>query len=168
MSEGEELGYEQIMFIPRIMFVIAIMLSIIFMVRYFMIYSVDIKNAESFVLVNRMLYSGDCIIYVDGNTNRPYPGIIDVNRFTSPQLDSCISYGERNDYAAAQLLLQEIATEKNRTVYFNKVGYDVWEPRLYYSGSGGAAKRTSSKYVLLKENNNLIPARLYFSVIMPN
>ena len=41
------------------------------------------------IIVAKVLYDQDCFVYTDQQTQRAIPGIIDINKFTQEQYDSC-------------------------------------------------------------------------------
>lgn len=49
------------------------------------------KGLEKYVLIQRFLNNPDCLAYQDENTSRVYPGIVDLEKFTSERLDHCFN-----------------------------------------------------------------------------
>jgi hypothetical protein len=77
-------------YIPKLLVVSLVFLAVVFFVNRFMITKLDVQDIEASLLVDRMIYSRNCFSYYDEEISRPYPGIIDIEKFKSETLDSCI------------------------------------------------------------------------------
>jgi len=56
-------------------------------------------NVKTTVLINRFLNSPDCFAYVDEETGRAYPGIIDIKKFDDDKMSKCYSTNDDNSYS---------------------------------------------------------------------
>lgn len=153
--------------IVRMMFMIFVSVSVVFLVFKFVALSVDVKPAEGNILLNRLISSPGCLAYTDLELNRSYPGIIDMARFNSSHLDDCIYFGESNDYAAANLTLLILGTGKLNTTYYNKDGYIILRPRAGLAGTGGVMLFKQKRYVLLKDGEDMKRALLTVELVLP-
>ena len=122
-----------------------------------------------------MIYSPNSISYLDSDTNRNYPGVIDYGKFiklkSSPNyLDAkTIDYGQYTNLIAAKLTLKNIASNKEDTVFYNRENYEFWEPRILPTvtgGSGSVKSFTEQKYLLIKDNGKLSSGILKMQVIV--
>ena len=52
-----QISEEVMLFIPRIIFLIAVLFAVVLLVKVFLITNIDIRQVEANVLVNRILYS---------------------------------------------------------------------------------------------------------------
>lgn len=153
--------------IPRLLFLIFVTMSIVMMIRHFVILNIDVSETEAMVLMNRIMYS-PCITYYDSGIGRGFPGIIDLGKFNSNTLDNCISYGDDNDYASANITLIDLDGRNLGTRYYNKFGYEVWKPRADMVGPGGAKSYFDTRYVLVDTGGDRVAAVLFMEVIIPN
>ncbi|HLD15531.1 MAG TPA: hypothetical protein VJB94_03045 [Candidatus Nanoarchaeia archaeon] len=48
----------------------------------------EIGNAEPNLIIDRLVYSKDCLAYDDGS--RVYPGVIDLNKLTEERIGNCL------------------------------------------------------------------------------
>ena len=156
------------MLIPRLVLMVFATLSFVMLIRYFLILNIDVSEAQSQILINRFVYSPNCFSYTNPEFNRAYPGVVDLQRFDQKVLAECVYYGERNDYAAAKLVLRFFDTDEEVTLFYNQEGYDVWLPRVNMKGPGGAELFGDEKYVLVKDGENFRRAILDVEVLIPN
>ena len=173
-SKKAEISSEVVLIIPKIIFIIAVIFSFVILVKILIVSNINVKGIESQILVNRILFSKDSISYFDADTERLYPGIIDLKFFetlskANPNvLDiSTINYYKDNPIIAAKLTLK-IRDKSDIVAYYNKEMFDRWEPRVLpeIKGGGGSVKAfKEKKYILVKDDLNLIPAVLEFFII---
>jgi len=154
--------------IVRLLFMVFVAVSIVFLVFKFVALSVDVKEAEGNILINRLISSPGCLAYTDRELNRSYPGIIEMDRFNASYLDSCAYFGESNDFAAAKLTLVTLGTGRTNSTYYNEDGYVLLYPKAGLEGSGGARQFEESRYVLLMEGSSLKRAILTVQLVLPN
>ncbi len=165
------LAMDIIQFIPRLMFFSFVALTVVLLVRSYIIYTVDVKDAEMEVLANRLLYSPACLAYYDETLERSYPGVVDLRKLQGPLLDNCIRYGERNDYLAMNITLRPVDEPEGSIagVLYNSEGWDAWLPRVGTFGPGGAAVLKVRRLVLYRDADaELKPAVLDILVVVPN
>jgi hypothetical protein len=162
--------------IPKIIAISIIFLAVVFYVNRFVLTKLDVQDIEASLVVDRLMYSKTCLSYVDNELSRPYPGIIDLEKFNTETTDSCIYYGEdedgnlKNKYTSAKLTLTytEEGTEKTKTIYHNKDWYENWFPLVGISGPSGVLSHKETNYVLVKKDEELLQGKLDFDVILPN
>ena len=105
-------------------------------------------NVETTVLINRFLNSPDCFAYVDEETGRAYPGIIDIKNFDDDTMSKCYSTNEDKSYS--------FRFELESTNIDDKV----------CSTSNWGARRFNkiSQYVLIYDEGNIYPGTLLISI----
>lgn len=54
------------------------------------------EGMENYILIQRFLSSPLCFAYVDKDTGRAYPGLIDTGKFTQANLDGCYDAKDSN------------------------------------------------------------------------
>ena len=169
-----QISSEVILFIPRIIFLTAVLFAVVILVKIFIITITDVRQVEANTLINRISYQNNGLSYFDEDLKREYPGIIDLNRFkqvseSNPNLldNIAISYGFDNPIIAAKITLKQ-ANKNDIYVFYNKDRFDKWEPRTLSTVKGGAGSVKSfkdTKYVLIKEDDKLSPGLLEFNII---
>jgi len=86
ISEIDKQVYWMFIVLPVVIFVIGILIA----------WALGLKNSQiptnlvPSVYETRLLYSGNCFAYVDTETQRVYPGIIDPHKFTKDVLAECV------------------------------------------------------------------------------
>jgi hypothetical protein len=151
----------------RMILMIIIALSIVILVNRFLVLTVDVRELEANLLLNRLIYSPDCLSYQD-DTLSAKPGIIDLQKFSEASLSNCLYFGERNDFAAANLSLVFFDTTPRNSTYYNSVGYQLLSPRTGLTGPGGSTRLSDWRYVLVKDSTGFRKALLLIDVVVPN
>lgn len=154
--------------IPRMIFIIGAVLATVMLIKHFLLVNIDVAEAEGQILINRFIYSPDCVSFRDKDLGSTHAGIIDLERFNSEVLDECIFYGDENNYASAKLTLYLLDTGEDITAYYNQKGYEIWVPLLDMEGSGGSKSFQDFKYVFVRTNDELRRAILGIEVVTPN
>lgn len=106
-------------------------------------------NVETTVLINRFLNSPDCFVYVDEETGRAYPGIIDIKKFDDNQIKKCYSTSEDKSYS----FRFEMESSNNK---FKKT--------ISTLNFGARRFNKISQYVLIYDEGNLYTGRLLISI----
>ncbi len=153
--------------IVRLLFMVFVAVSVVFLVYKFVALSVDVKDAEGNILINRIISSPACLAYSDPELMRSYPGIIDMANFNPDRLNSCVYFGESNDVAAANLTLITLGTGKRDNAYYNEVGYMLLYPKAGIDGPGGSTLFEETRYVLVMDSG-IKRALLKVQVVLPN
>src|SRR3989344_5970411 len=81
------LSSEVMMWIPRFILLVLVVLSVFFVVSMKVSKEFDIKEIETKLLTLRYLNSENCLAYKDEKVN---PGIIDLSKFNDEHLDKCL------------------------------------------------------------------------------
>lgn len=101
---------------------------------------IDTHGLEFNLLFERVLYSPNGIIYVDADTNRAYPGIIDISKFNEDSLNRIFQGGSK---FAFRLKLND------KIIYYNEEFFNDAEPLLPLKYK----KIERNEYVLVYENS---------------
>ena len=171
---------EVIMFIPQIIFLIAVLFAFVILVKSLVVTAIDVRPVDASILVERMLFSRNGISYYDEGIGRLYPGIIDLGKFKeiSGQTDrsytleedarsdldeEVISYGSDSFLIAANLTLTLEGGERI-SAYYNKKWFDRWKPRTIISlcGPGAVRQFIKTRNVLVKEGDTISYGSLIF------
>jgi len=140
MKKGLSLTVTQ--WIPRIIFLTIVVFSVLFLVRMHIRYNIEIPGLEADIFVSRLLYSPNGFTYVDPDTRRPYPGIIDLDKFNAETVVKAIDYGE--DHIAARIML-----ESGKEFIYNQDESDKWAPLSFIQKGLGAIKSDKIKVKVL-------------------
>ncbi len=162
------LAMDTLFYIPRLMFFIFVALTIVLLIRQYISYSIDVGDAEIEVQANRMVYS--CLAYYDVVLDKRMPGVIDMDLFSSFNMDMCMRYGEWNDYLSMTMTLRPVDDPEGiiAEAVYNAQGRDAWVPRLGKPGAGGAYMRRVRRYIVYEDAGVLEPAILDIVAIVPN
>jgi len=161
-------------YIPKIIMISVIFIVTVLIVNRYIMSKVDVQELEASLLIDRMIYSRNCFSYYDDDLLRPFPGIIDLDKFTSENLDSCIFYDydsegkTKNIYTSAEVILTYLDSGEEEIIFHNEWWYSNWYPLRGIRGPGGTKSYKESNYVLIKTENGLEKGRLDFDIILPN
>lgn len=170
---NKKASFDLVVNLFRLLFVIVVFYSVLFLTNAFTVQKVDIFETESKLLSNRLILSND-ISYVETDINREYIGIIDLQKFTSNDFEknllNSIYYGKVNSETSAKLTLKDLDENKEYEVFYNKGLYNekkvLVEAKLI--GSGSAKRLDTNFYVLIKDNDKLKRGVLNIDAILPN
>ena len=159
--------------IIRLMVLVAMFLSIVLVARGFIVEKIDIFEIESKLLAQRIFISNE-LNYFDKETNRLYVGIVDLQKFNSPEFEKnlvdSIYYGKINSEASAKLTLADLDDGQSYDGYYNKDFYNekkvLVEAKL--AGAGSARRLDTDFYVLIKDGDKMKRGVLKIDAILPN
>ena len=160
MNKKALMTFNIINFIPKIIFLAVIAIVVVMLVRTLVVTEVNVQDAEAGVLINRILYSPNGLVYTDNQINRVYPGIIDIENFNETILEKAIS---PVPYMGAKLDL--VMAEQTKTIKYNEKVYD----KLYVYKDvreGGSKEIIQNIHVLVKVRDIFVPGVLKMSVVV--
>lgn len=143
-----------------------VFIAIIFIVVYLFTAAwigqkIDIQDVKNLILVKRILYSPDSISYVDPDTGRTFPGIIDLDKFNDEILNKSFNLDKSN--TAAKLELKNLDTNETNITYLNQKWYERWAPLSTFAQY---EKTIKWSYVLIKKNSQLNRGLLRIDVVI--
>lgn len=163
-----EISFNTVIWIQRILFIVVIVFSILFLINYFFNLKNETTDMRIALLANRILYSPDGITYNSAETDRAYPGIVDLQKFDSAYLEKAIYYRDEdtdkkgNAVIAAKLRLLDESDKEIKFLIFNEKTYNNIQPISFASGYARAFK---TYYVLIYDNGNLKSAKLEMDIV---
>ncbi len=167
--------FEFMLWVLRIIFLVAVMFSIMILIRSYITTTIDISELQGNLLAYRMIYSPNSISNYDSEINRTYPGIIDVRRFESQNaekfLEKSAYYGKDSKEAGARLLLKGISNNEERTIYYNEDFFKEQKKLVdsgFTEGPGGAKGYTKKYNVVMLSKGSLSRGMLTVDVVIPN
>ncbi len=159
--------FDMLMHLPRIFFTLFVGAIIALLVLTLINVDTDIREKETYVIVDRLLYSEQGITYVDPDTGRVYPGIIDSKKFNEYTLEHIFT-NPNNIHFAMELTLSTY--DLDRTIIYNRRNYVIWEDvqETGAEGIGGARLFEHRRPVIVFEDDKLVKAILKIAILMPN
>jgi hypothetical protein len=153
----------------RTIFIIIIFLSVVLLIRMYIKAEIPTTRLQTEVFFNRLFYSPDAISYNDPYTSRSYPGIIDLGKFNSANIENAINY-DYDKMVAAKLIIYDKDNNLVKESYFNQKWYTNWYPLAASSlqGKGSATRTIKTFYVTYFENNEFKEGILTVDIIVPN
>ena len=115
------------------------------------------------LLLERPLYNPAGFMYVDPDTHRSYPHVIDLSKFQQTTLDNLFT--DTKPFALAYTLypFEGHAPQSIQIVYYNKAQFDIMAP-LTWSQNYGEFQR--NKTVLVRESEGmLMPQTLVMHIV---
>lgn len=116
------------------------------------------------VIQNRLFYSQNSITYVDPDTGRVYPHIVDLGKFETVQLDKAF-YTKENNILAGRIDLTDTQTNTTHTAYINEDKYESWK---HYTKFDQYDNFIEKKAVLIKDQGNLYQGAIKLNFVIPN
>ncbi|MBW2966386.1 hypothetical protein KY342_04755 [Candidatus Woesearchaeota archaeon] len=153
------ISFNMMMWIPRIIFMVIVVTSIIILISVHYRIELDVSGAESELFVQRLLYSPHGICFYDALSNRMYPGIVDLNNLDL--INKSIFYGE-NKHIGAKLTFTDI----NGNNLAEKIYNDIVYRRIAQERKGGVDVFRGSRYVLIQKDSKQIPGKLNFENVL--
>lgn len=150
-SKKGAVAEDVLQYIPRILFLAIAIFSIVFLVRSYIVNSLDVKDVQAEVFMNRILYSPDGISYFDSDLQRIIPGTIDVTKFTDDTLNKLMDYKD-DSFIAAKLELSDAANKKIAMASYNGKTFERWLPLRGETGPGGVKSTIRTYYVNYVQN----------------
>jgi hypothetical protein len=174
-----EISFKEIMFMfARLLILIIIFFSIVFVSRKNIIVTSDISDTETEIMLRSILSNKNSIIYYDKSLDRAYPYVMDVRKFDGNyDLEKAFNFGKSQRAFAAKITLfgmdekPYIYKGKNtEPVYINKQNYPIWinMAKTKFSGPGSAKEKTKKYYINVMEDGRLKSGIVEISVVIPN
>lgn len=157
-------AFNAAIWIGRMMFIIAVVFSILLLTEYFFNLKTETTDLRIGLFINRVFYSPNGISYTSPETGRSYPGIIDLEKFSSGNLEKAMFYGDEkgNAIIAAVLTLLDRNDKEIKSIYYNENTHKNIFPVSFASGYARDIKKF---YVLIYDNGKLKSAKLEMDIV---
>ncbi|MBD3355096.1 hypothetical protein GF361_03875 [Candidatus Woesearchaeota archaeon] len=167
MKNKKAQAFSMIWWIPRIIFLVIVISSVVFLTTMYLNTEKETWKTESELFIHRLIHSPNGISYYDPLTNRVYPGIIDLNNIRDLNtINRSIFYGENNKHIGANI---SIYNQNNillaQGIYNNQVYRRIQEKGIL--GIGGIDSKQKKLYILIKDHKNYIPAFMEITIAVP-
>ena len=159
MNKKALMQFNVMMWIPRLVFMVVVISSILLLVGLYFKMELTVSRAESELFMQRLLYSPHGLSFYDPYSNRIYPGIIDVNNLDL--INKSLFYGE-NKHIGAKLTL----TDMNNNVLAERTYYYLVYRRIAQEGKGGVDVFRKALNVVIKNESKQIPGILRTEIVI--
>ena len=150
MNKKALISFNMINMIPKLIFLIIVLLSVVILIGIFINMGRDIYYKEADLFTLNLFYSPHGISYFNPDLNRITSGIIDeqelISNITEKRLNNSFYYGRQNEHLAAKIQISKQTLSMPRftsikTIYYNQgkttsYGYKFWEPLSFKEGIG--------------------------------
>ena len=167
-KKGQTISFEMLMWIPRIVFLVLVILSTSGIIFAFIVTNVNVGDIESHILMHRLQYSPEGIVSYDLETGRVYPGVVDPGKLGSYDLQLSLDAGPRD--LAARFVMSSLQSDEELALnYVNRETYFDWDVLAIASadpsvtGTGRKFAHPEVRYVYSGQ-----PSKLETVVITPN
>ena len=121
------ISFQSLIWVFRIIFIIIMCFSVIFMIGAFISTHIDVFEAEADIFFQRLVHSKNGISYYDEEIDRLYSLVIDIDKIKSDsfeeELGKAIYYGDENKQVGARIHVQDLEKNINITLFYNKDFY---------------------------------------------
>ncbi len=166
MNKKAQMSFYMLNFIPRIIFLIIVLFSVIFLVRSYVVDNLNVQDVQAEVFVNKILYSPNGILYYDEDLKITVPGKINPSLLTNERLDALMNYRDES-FIAGRLILFDKQNKKVVSAFYNEKTYNRWVPLIGQPGKGGIKEITKSVIVTFIEEEKPKQGFLRFEVLLP-
>lgn len=153
------------LWVPRMAFLAIVVVTIIFLTRFIVAIYIQTADAQANVYINKILYDKDGIIRYENE--RPYPGVIDLNKFSESRLNSTMKFKKGEEGPCAKLTLKNIETGAEQTIFWNKRWYERLRPRAAFRGIGAPFSKEVDVLVSIYQDGRYVPAILNIDMVVP-
>lgn len=121
---SEDAGF----WIFRIILIMVVVFAAVFFVNSIIKTNLDTEGLELDLILARIINSPDCLAYQDSDTNRIYPGYVNLNFYSQSYLEkNCVKLN------SGDLVGIRIELDSKEPIYLNKDYYDDTEPLTFSS-----------------------------------
>lgn len=170
MNKKAIMALNMALWIPRIIFLVIVILSVVAFTITYASKEIDVWRSEAETIAQRIIYSPHGISYHDPLSNRLYPGIIDTTKMKTEFLENAMFYGGKEEdkkHIGASIIItnQNTGDKIAEADYHPKTARRIEEKG--FMGRGGVDAIEKELYVLVKEGEELIPAIAKITVVVP-
>jgi hypothetical protein len=134
----------------KFLFTIVALLSVIFTIKLLLVHDFGTDSLERRLIFFNLFYSKDAFNYVDKDTGRVYPGVIDLVKFQQKGRLDYAAYFTNNNHVAVKFTLKTLEG-KEYVAYMNQRYFDLQYPyaRSVTANSAGSIWSISVPVVYL-------------------
>ncbi len=159
---SHQLVMEELWTLPRVIMVVMVLAVIVLIVSSYVSRDVETYDLETSVIMNRLLYSEDCLAYFD---ERVYPGVVDIGNINENRIGGCVDYGKNKGVKIELFDSQEnIIADALVNTDFLKTNLNKCSAKEHKSVDCGFM----NQYVLIKDNNGIKNGFLQISMVRLN
>lgn len=147
----------------RIIFITLLLFTVYLLVTSTIRYQLNVSELQNLIITKKLLNSPDSFTYTDPVTLRTYPGIIDLGKFSTENLENTFNVESIN--VAVKLELTDLENNVAYEAYLNKKWYDRWSPISSFDKYDSIIDK---RYVLIKVDNGFHKGLLKMNVVVSN
>ncbi len=162
-------SFDLLYFIPKMIFLIVVMVLVIYLVSLFVTNSLDVREAQAKVFANKIYYSPNGISYYDSELGKTIPGTIDPKKITNITLENMMNYNS-NSFVSGKVTLYDFSLNTIASAKYKDDVYDVWSKMaaLKATGEGGITRKSFMTYVnYVDEKSTIQKGMLSVEVLLP-
>jgi len=165
---------EMVIWIPRLFFLVAVVLSVSILINIFIITDIKTFDTEANIIIQRIIFSKS-LNFHDVDESRLHIGTIDLKKFQSGdianKLENEIFFGQ-NEKISANVSLKNLDKDLDyKDIFYKKDIYNQNKELVNLGLSddpGGVKSLTKQVYVLIRDENSIEKGLLNIEVIIPN
>lgn len=169
MNKKAQESFTIVQYIPRMIFLIIVLFSVVFLVRSYILENLDVKNTQAELFINRIYYSPNGISYYDTELKRAIPGIVDPKLITNENLDALMNFNDAN-FIAGKITLFDVQSKAIASAVYNSQTYDRWKPisqQQGFTGAGAVTRFNRTIVVNFIDEGKEKEGMLKFEVLLP-
>ena len=166
MNKKAQVSFTILQTIPRLIFLIVVLFSVIFLVRGYVVDNLNVQDTQAEVFINRIIYSENGISYYDEELKMTTPGIINPKLITNQNLDNLMDYKD-DSFIAGRVILLDIKNIEIASAIYNEKTYNRWTPLIGQKGIGGVTEFKRSIAVTFIDGVKIRQGILKFEVLLP-
>lgn len=166
MNKKAQVSFTILQTIPRLIFLIVVLFSVIFLVRSYVIDNLNVQDVQAEVFINRIIYSENGISYYDEEIKTITPGVINPGLITNENLDKLMDYKD-DSFIAGKVILLDIKNNKIASAVYNEKTYNRWTPQIVPVGMGGINEFKKTIAVTFIDEDKIRQGILKFEVLLP-
>jgi hypothetical protein len=176
-----EITFKEIMFMfARLLILLIIFFSIVFISKKYIVVTSDISEIEAEIMHRSIMSNKNSIIYYDSVIDRAYPYVIDAKKFDGTfdqRFEQTFNFGKDQRAFAAKITLYGLNQKPYQydgkatvPVYVNEPYYNIWidMAKTGFLGPGATTEKTKRYYVNVMDNGIFKSGIVEVSVVIPN
>ncbi|MBI2580770.1 hypothetical protein HYV85_03080 [Candidatus Woesearchaeota archaeon] len=169
-------GEEEVYWIPKMIFTIAVASLTFFIIKAFIATTVNVGGLESALLTNLPQFSKDGFSKFDDKTGRVYPGVVDEPRFTTARMERIFKMKKpliigrfvlnqtAMDYMQNRQQVK-VACAEPRVACTDSERYRIWQPiaQVRGKGEGGKTPYSEVRYATLANGKGVVVETVFIA-----
>ncbi|MFH1400066.1 MAG: hypothetical protein ABIH41_00975 [Nanoarchaeota archaeon] len=160
-----------LLYIPRFIFLVVVLSSVLMLISFFIVNRIDTKELEIQTMITRITLAPDAISYQDPITGRYHAGVVDPAKITTVHLSQAVKY-TGDPLIAARVTLHALDKQDGPAIASGTTDeqwFTRWYARTKLSGAGGATlKETRFPTTYIDTDGKAKNGLLTVTIVRPN